>query len=184
MFNVLRIGNNAFWRNPIKTLNIPESVKYLSGFQETDLTEITIPGTVEEIGSYAFRRTNISEVTIENGVQKIGSRAFETTKINRIIIPESVTVVDSHAFTDTDVTPKNARFDNFRYNVRLHNDAFSFKSPVFIKSEYERLAIEKVELVEWQTDSVIAEGVISDESDEDEIIIHLPKKYTEEQIEK
>ena len=57
-----------------------------------ELTSITIPGHVTEIGAWAFRScANLTNVTIGDGVKEIDSWAFEKcTRLTRVKIPASV----------------------------------------------------------------------------------------------
>ena len=66
----------------------------------TDLTGITIPGSVESIGQGAFYGcTGLTSVTIENGVESIGQDAFNgCTSLTSITIPGSVESIEQGAF--------------------------------------------------------------------------------------
>ena len=67
-----------------------------------DLTEITIPDYVTEIGEGAFNRcTGLTEINIPDSVTEIGEGAFEgCTGLTKINIPDSVTVIGENAFYD------------------------------------------------------------------------------------
>ena len=70
----------------------------LKGLKE--LTSITIPGSVNSIGNYAFWRcSGLTSVTIENGVTSIGGSAFsECSGLTSITIGNSVTSIGDSAF--------------------------------------------------------------------------------------
>ena len=69
-------------------------------FQRTVFASVTIPDSVNTIGSYAFydcRR--LASVTIGNGVTVIGDRAFrDCISLTGITIPDSVTAIGDEAF--------------------------------------------------------------------------------------
>ena len=66
----------------------------------TSLTSLTIPGSVTSIGNYAFRNaTNLESLTIPNSVTSIGDAAFaNATSLTSLTIPDSVTSIGSYAF--------------------------------------------------------------------------------------
>ena len=66
----------------------------------TDLTGITIPGSVASIGAGTFNGcVNLTSVTIENGVGSIGIQAFYAcTSLTSVTIPASVISIDNMAF--------------------------------------------------------------------------------------
>lgn len=66
------------------------------------LTEIIIPNTITEIGSYAFSNcTGLKEVTLPYGTTYIGGEAFEKCSgLKSITIPNSVTAIGARAFMD------------------------------------------------------------------------------------
>ncbi len=75
------------------------------------LTQITVPVSVEELGSYAFAGTGLSTITFTNvtdGVwklERIGDAAFLGCKdLTTITLPVSVTEIGSHAFEGTGLT--------------------------------------------------------------------------------
>ncbi len=74
----------------------------LEGFRDCIyLEEVTIPDTVEEIGSCAFKNTALSEVVIPESVSKIDFSAFEDCiYLEKINIPEKVTSIGKSTFSD------------------------------------------------------------------------------------
>ena len=71
---------------------------YLNGLEVTDLT---IPNTLNSIGNYVFEGcTGLSNVTIPNSVTIIGNSAFSSCSgLTQINIPNSVTTIGDHAFS-------------------------------------------------------------------------------------
>jgi BspA type Leucine rich repeat region (6 copies) len=67
----------------------------------TNLTSITIPGSVTNVGNFAFEACGLTSVSISNGVITIGEGAFEyCSDLTSITIPGSVTNIGDDAFAD------------------------------------------------------------------------------------
>ncbi|MCF0135503.1 MAG: leucine-rich repeat domain-containing protein, partial [Lachnospiraceae bacterium] len=79
-------------------------------FQGLNITEVTIPGTVIDIESYAFADcTNLTGVLdIPDSVSTIGSYAFANTGISEVNMPESWPLLGEGAFSGCwNYTPKS-----------------------------------------------------------------------------
>ncbi|MCL2185093.1 MAG: leucine-rich repeat protein [Treponema sp.] len=73
--------------------------KFEGGFAGTDITSITIPGSITTIGANTFSDCeNIESVILLNGVTTIGDNAFSSSVIKSITIPASVTSIGKAAF--------------------------------------------------------------------------------------
>ncbi|WP_373939495.1 leucine-rich repeat domain-containing protein, partial [Metamycoplasma hominis] len=65
----------------------------------TKIESISIPGSVKEIGKYAFSGCEyLKEVILNEGLEKIGAEAFYKTNIKSITIPGSVKEIGEGAF--------------------------------------------------------------------------------------
>ena len=65
----------------------------------TSLTDIDLPSSVTEIGSYAFRNTKITEFPLMENITFIGSYAFYgCTGLTDVTIPNSVSYIETSAF--------------------------------------------------------------------------------------
>lgn len=65
----------------------------------SDLTGVTILGSVNEIGDHAFENcTSMSSMEIPDGVTSIGSAAFEGSAITTVNLPASVAEIKIWAF--------------------------------------------------------------------------------------
>lgn len=85
----------------LETVIIGENVKAVPPrmFQKLpSLSKITIPSTVESIGSNAFLECGLKRVNLEPGLKVIGSYAFEKTLIDSIYLPSSIDSIASSAF--------------------------------------------------------------------------------------
>jgi len=122
-------------------------------FTNKELTSVTIPDGVTEIGDMAFGYTPIdgydfkgnflTSVTIPNSVTTIGSYAFYHNELTSVVIPNSVTSIGEGAFNSNQLTsvtiPDNFTFiaaGTFSGNqltsvvipnsvTQIHNGAFS-----------------------------------------------------------
>ena len=78
---------------------VPEGVTTIGAcaFYSTELIEITLPGSLQTIGSSAFRYArNLSEITLPSNLTTIRYDAFESCDlITSISIPASVTTINS-----------------------------------------------------------------------------------------
>jgi len=160
----------GYWRNKENTgirifyytgsgtdIVIPDSFEklpvveiYYKLFQEnTDITSVSIPGTVKEIPEEAFKGcTRLKSVKLSNGLTKIGSGAFmECTSLTSIQIPEGITVIDNGTFSDctalTEVqlpesltTLNGAAFSGCKNLVKLNVPAALTNFPKY-KSRYD-----------------------------------------------
>ena len=79
-----------------------EAVKEIgeSAFEDLSLTSVSIPGSVDTIGEYAFASNGtLTVINIGDGVKTIGKSAFESCAITSIIIPDSVETIGEAAFS-------------------------------------------------------------------------------------
>ena len=83
------------------TVQLPEGLKYVSGFGYTKITNILFPSTLEEIGSGAFYSCEslICEISLPASLKKICSRAFMNSAIKgNLVLPESLEDIGDNAF--------------------------------------------------------------------------------------
>ena len=80
---------------PAGTTSIARRACYGSG-----LCALTIPGSVAEVGEYAFDNCeNLATVILENGIRILHQSAFAEIPIREITIPKSVTKIENQAFS-------------------------------------------------------------------------------------
>ncbi len=114
------IGECAFgWSNNIVSLNLPQSVKLIGnsafcgcGLYSSQSLALTIPKSLEEIGSWAFNQAKIhfDNFYLPDSVRKIGDGAFESTpwdgvRLNcEIKLPDNLEEIGADAFSYTGLT--------------------------------------------------------------------------------
>jgi hypothetical protein len=113
------IDNNAFYNKGLTSVGIPETVvriesALLSGgvvnqtsgaLAKNQLTEVVIPGSVENIGRRAFWKNKLTRVVLSSGKLKtIGDYAFAENQLTGIVIPGSVKTIGSYAFAENQLT--------------------------------------------------------------------------------
>ena len=83
------------------SLQLPEGLKYVSGFGGTKITGVHFPSTLEEIGNYAFNAcTNMMiELFFPESLRRIGDHAFEESAIKGdLILPNNLETIGMRAF--------------------------------------------------------------------------------------
>lgn len=101
-------GKIAPWfpyRDDIKALVIGDDIGYIGNQSFRDLYNIkgnvTIPGSVDVIGEWAFHCNNFASITFEEGVGCISAYAFDCSyELTEIHIPASMYNIDSEAFKE------------------------------------------------------------------------------------
>ena len=101
--NITTIGNGAFLScYELTRIIIPENITSIEdeAFANSGLIEVTIPGSVQELGWEVFANcTSLENVIIEKGLDKISFGTFTGCKdLTEIIIPDSVTKIETFAF--------------------------------------------------------------------------------------
>ena len=102
-YPVTRIGDSAFGGcDDLTNITIPSSVTNIGdgAFSSCNLTSVTIPSSVKSTGDYAFSWcSNLTNVIIQEGVSTIGYSAFSScNSLASVTIPNSVTIIGGRAF--------------------------------------------------------------------------------------
>jgi len=100
---VTSIAEKAFEETSLTSVTIPGSVTNLGSWAFygcSSLTSVTIPGSVTSIGYSAFQScTSLPDVTIPQGIASIGGWAFaDCTSLANVTISDSVTNIGDSAF--------------------------------------------------------------------------------------
>ena len=101
--NLTRIEEDAFTDTSLAgTLQLPEGLKYVSGFSGTKITNIQFPSTLEEIGSDAFSncKSLMCEISLPHSLKRIEGQAFSSSAIKgNLALPEGLEYIGSYAFS-------------------------------------------------------------------------------------
>lgn len=83
------------------TILLPEGLKYVSGFDQTKITRIEFPSTLEEIGNSAFENCTslMYQILLPESLRKIGEKAFSSSAISgSLLLPHNLEIIDKGAF--------------------------------------------------------------------------------------
>ena len=98
-----RIEDGAFSNTSLTgTVQLPEGLKYVSGFGATKITNVQFPTTLEEIGGYAFSgcKSLMCEISLPHSLKRIGDSAFYNSAIKgNLALPEGLEYIGSSAFS-------------------------------------------------------------------------------------
>ena len=97
-----RIENAAFENTALTgTVLLPEGLKYVNGFKDTKITNVSFPSTLEVIGSYAFAGCKglMCELSFPESLKVIEYQAFYNSAISgNLVLPEGLTEIQNRAF--------------------------------------------------------------------------------------
>jgi len=120
----------------LKDIKIPESiiglpVTYIwQGFQNKQLTSVTIPNSVTGIHHMAFKNNQLTSVIIPDSVTSIGDEAFADNQLSSVTIPNSVTSIGIFAFANNQLT-----------NVTIPNSVTSIENFAFANNQLTSVTI-------------------------------------------
>ena len=98
------IGRGAFHSNMLTSVDLPNSLEYLAGFNNNHIATIAIPNNVTHIGLEAFIYTNLKSVEIPNSVQEIDYEAFKNNQLTSLIFFGEAPTLEFNAFLNNSLT--------------------------------------------------------------------------------
>ena len=128
--NTVRVNGLEFGNTEL-VIVIPSSVTnggtdydvtsiHVEAFRFTDLTSVTIPNSVTNIGRNAFQYNNdLTSVTIGNSVTTIGEYAFDDNALTSVTIPDSVTDIGAYAFSSNALTSATFEGDFGTFSLNM-----------------------------------------------------------------
>lgn len=123
--SLISIYNHAFFDSSINKVIIPSDSKLEMisnyAFAYSDLTNITLPNSLKEIGYGAFRDCkDLTEVVFGNGELTIQNEAFYNTSLEEVYIPAGINYIGDYAFTGI---PTLKAFSVDKNNQHFSSDA-------------------------------------------------------------
>ena len=100
---VTDIGNEAFSGCNLNALTLPESLEKIGSwafYYNRSLKSINIPVKVKTIEEWAFTYCGLTELVIPEGVTTIGQRAFSANSLQKLTLPSTITSIGESAFYD------------------------------------------------------------------------------------
>ncbi len=118
--NVTSIGNHVFYKNSMKSVRLPATLKKIGKGAFTfctNLKEITFPNKLETVEKETFMYCRrLSKLKLNKGLKSIGNNAFFSCKLQNVSISASLSSIGKGAFTH------NHR--NLKYKVHKSNKKF------------------------------------------------------------
>ena len=103
--SLITIGKQAFYGcEHLKEIDLGKGVKNIDdlAFAFTQLSEVRIPGSVQNIGgrAFGFLSGTLKKVVVEEGVKKVGDYAFtEDIELEEVSLPSTLTEIGEAAFS-------------------------------------------------------------------------------------
>ncbi len=100
-YTVVSIEEDAFYWSNVTDVTLPETITEIGygAFRSSPLTSINLPSTLTSIGEYAFYKTELSNIIIPDGVTVIGASTFaQCEKLTEITLPASLQKIGLGAF--------------------------------------------------------------------------------------
>ncbi|WP_319755538.1 leucine-rich repeat protein [uncultured Sphaerochaeta sp.] len=103
---VSRIGEKAFFEQPLTHITIPPSVTHIDGaaFLNSGVHDIEFPDSLQEIGNDSFRGcSSLESIQWPNNLEMIGARAFkDCVSLDLEVLPQSLCTIYDEAFGGCD----------------------------------------------------------------------------------
>ena len=133
------IRSNAFEGcSQLEISAIPNGVNNIAShaFEQSGITAISIPGSVQSIGRYAFADcAQLSSLDLSEGIQSIGDFAFANDwQLTSVAIPASIRSVGEGAFSGCPIRQISLAEGNGAF-VRKHNALLSADGKTLIRCE-------------------------------------------------
>ena len=125
------------------TVQLPESLKYVSGFGRTKITNVQFPSTLEEIGEYAFNdcKSLMCEISLPHSLKRIEDYAFSSSAIKgNLALPEGLEYIGAYAFEMCSGLTGSLTIPN---GIKAIN-SFSFRKCGFAGNLFLPMGLEKI----------------------------------------
>ena len=104
--NLKAISSDAFIEcGKLKEAELPSGLETMEAraFSKTSITNVTIPGTLTQVGYGAYKESQVAELTLEEGIEVIWKEAFAGTQLKTVQIPNSITHMGQSVFANTPI---------------------------------------------------------------------------------
>ena len=95
------IDKRTFQNSGLTSITLPSSLETIDEnafYGTTQLTSIVIPNNVTAIGNNAFQKSGLMSVTLSSSLETIGANAFNESQLKEITIPANVNFIGGSAF--------------------------------------------------------------------------------------
>ena len=98
---LISIGDHAFFKNKITSLDLNVMTSLVEvkdyAFAHNELNGLVLPGSITNIGAYAFRDNLLKELYTKN-IETIGEGAFSDNRLEKLVFGDALTSIGNHAF--------------------------------------------------------------------------------------
>lgn len=127
-YTVVAIGKEAFQNSQLTEISIPNSVTEIktSAFSGCSLRHIDIPSSVTNIGTWAFQRSGLETIVLPNSITEFTGGGFsyfsDCPYLKSAVLPRNLKVIPSRIFEGCSVLSEVVLPDNLE---RIDTDAFA-----------------------------------------------------------
>lgn len=115
--NITNLRSGTFQESGLTSIVLPpslETIEEKAFYSTKNLTTISLPEHVTVIGNGAFQNSGLVSINLPASLETIGANAFNGSKLSGITIPESVTSIGGSAFNNCS-SLKRATFANAKW---------------------------------------------------------------------
>lgn len=103
---VVSIGEGAFANRGLKSVVIPNTIKYIKGyaFANNNMFFVSFPNKLQTLGRRSFKNNSLTSVTIPEDVKNISDEAFANNCLSEVILPKNLTTIGKNSFQNNELT--------------------------------------------------------------------------------
>lgn len=102
---VTSIGEGAFANKALKSVVIPNTVKYIKGyaFANNNLLFVDFPNKLETLGRRSFKNNSLTSVIIPDTVKSIKAETFANNCLLEVTLPKTLTIIGKNSFQNNEL---------------------------------------------------------------------------------